>query len=70
MSSRKESITLHQLRISNYVYCKKSLNGKDSRVWTKCGDCWGCGIRGLKGNGKNTIKIKNKQINHIHLSLP
>ena len=25
----------------------------------KCGDCWGSGsIRGLKGNGKNTIKIK------------
>ena len=25
----------------------------------QCGDCWGLGgIRGLKGNVKNTIKIK------------
>ena len=25
----------------------------------QCGDCWGRGhIRGLKGNGKNPIKIK------------
>ena len=25
----------------------------------QCGDCWGQGgIRGLNGNGKNTIKIK------------
>ena len=31
----------------------------------QCGDCWGEGnIRGLNGNGKNTIKIKlkNKRI--------
>ena len=24
----------------------------------QCGDCWGEDIRGLKNNGKNTIKIK------------
>ena len=28
-----------------------------------CGDCWGKGsIRGLNGNGKNTIKIKLKKL--------
>ena len=28
----------------------------------QCGDCWGeGGMRGLNGNGKNTIKIKFKK---------
>ena len=32
----------------------------------QCGDCWGeDGIRGLNGNGKNTIKIKSKN-KYIH----
>ena len=30
----------------------------------QCGDCWGQeGISGLNGNGKNTIKYINKDIN-------
>ena len=34
----------------------------------QCGDCWGEeGIRGLKGNGKNTLKIF-KKIKHKGMS--
>ena len=45
--------------ISNVILCNYFLLYYGQR----CGDCWGKGgIRGLNGNGKNTMKIKFKKV--------
>ena len=42
---------------------------KGSWTWTTVCDCWERGIRGLKGNVKNTIKIKFLKISGLNASL-
>ena len=54
--------------IPDEIFMKKFKNHMD--MDKQCGDYWGEGsTRGLNGNGKNTIKIKNLKISIIDIIL-